>query len=107
MWVYFRSGHGTYLVYTIALSNFVLIFYRLLVEQVSFFNALFPSLTIFGIAFFILYLPIAILIGKWHFKTQLETDYIEHTKYNPPILEILKNQEKIMQHLKIDDEKTD
>ncbi len=105
MWVYFRSGHGTYLVYTTALTNFVLIFYRLLVEQVSVFNTIFPSLTIFVITFLVLYIPVAILVGRWHFKTQLETDFVESTKYNPPLLKIIENQEKIMKHLKIDSEK--
>lgn len=103
MWVYFRSGHGTYLVYTTALTNFILIFYRLLVEQVSFFNAIFPSLTIFVIIFLGLYVPVAILVGRWHFKTQLETDFVESTKYNPPLLKIIENQKKIMIHLKIDE----
>ncbi len=107
MWVYFRSGHGTYLVYTTALTNFILIFYRLLVEQVSFFNAIFTSLTMFVLVFLFLYIPVAIIVGRWHFKTQLETDFVEQTKYNPPLLKIIENQEKIIKYLKIDAEKND
>ena len=107
MWVYFRSGHGTYLVYTTALTNFILIFYRLLVEQVSFFNAIFPSLTIFILVFLFLYIPTAIIVGRWHYKTQLSTDFNEQYKQNPPLLKIIENQEKIMKYLKIDDEEKD
>ncbi len=75
-WFDFRNGHATYLIFLLAFGNFVLIFYRLLIEQVSIFEVIFPSLWIFALVFILVYIPAAILIGAWHRKTQLrvETD---------------------------------
>ena len=63
-----------YLIFLLAFGNFVLIFYRLLVEQVSWIEAIFPSLWIFVLVFVIAYIPLSIVIGAWHRKTQLRVE---------------------------------
>ena len=73
-WFDFRTGHTTYLIFLLAFGNFVLIFYRLLVEQVSWIEAIFPSLWIFVLVFIIAYIPLSIVIGAWHRKTQLRVE---------------------------------
>ena len=73
-WFDFRTGHSTYLIFLLAFGNFVLIFYRLLVEQVSWIEAIFPSLWIFVLVFVLAYIPLSIVIGAWHRKTQLRVE---------------------------------
>jgi len=77
-WMDFRQGHSTYLLFILSFSNFVLIFYRLLVEQVEFLDNIFSELWVFGLVFILLYIPIAVVIGLWHRKTQvkIESDLI-------------------------------
>jgi len=60
--VYFRRGHGSWLAYLISFANFVVIQYRLLVER------LLPSLSAFIVTFFLVYVPLAIIIGRYDIK---------------------------------------
>ncbi len=64
----FRAGHGTYLAFAVSLVTFVLIVHRLLIERVPELNAIFGDLLIFTIVFAILYVPIAVFIGRWHMR---------------------------------------
>jgi len=66
--VYFRRGHGSWLAYLISFANFVVIQYRLLVERIPFLESLLPSLSAFIITFFLVYVPIAIIIGRYDIK---------------------------------------
>jgi len=77
-WTDFRLGHGIYLIFLLSFSNFVLIFYRLLVEKIEFLGGIFSSLWFFVIVFILIYIPVAILIGLWHRRTQvsIETDLV-------------------------------
>ena len=54
--------------------NFVTIQYALLVDRVPILNSVFPSLWIFAIVFITAYLPLAIVIGYWHRKTQWKVE---------------------------------
>jgi len=67
-WAYFRRAHGTYLVFFISFANFVVIQYRLLVEYVPMLKMLFSSLTAFAITFFLVYIPLAIIIGWYDYR---------------------------------------
>lgn len=67
-WTYFRRGHGTYLAFLMSFANFMVIQYRLLIEYVSFLDALFSSLTAFAATFFLVYLPTATVIGWLDYK---------------------------------------
>jgi hypothetical protein len=82
-WYDFRQGHGMYLVFVMSFVNFVLIFYRLLIEQIDFLGDLFSNLWIFLIIFLALYIPTAILIGNWHRKTQMRIEHEQSMKQSP------------------------
>ena len=66
--VYFRRGHGSWLAYLISFANFVVIQYRLLVERIPFLESLIPSLSAFIVTFFLVYVPLAIIIGRFDIK---------------------------------------
>lgn len=82
-WYDFRQGHGMYLVFAMSFVNFVLIFYRLLIEQIDFLGDLFSNLWIFVIIFLVVYIPAAILIGNWHRKTQMKIEHEQSMKQSP------------------------
>jgi len=69
-WLDFRNGHSIYLIFLMTFANFVTIQYGLLIEQVPFLKNLFESIWIFAIIYVSAYVPIAIVIGYWHRKTQ-------------------------------------
>lgn len=82
-WFDFRQGHGMYLVFAMTFTNFVLIFYRLLIEQVEFLGDVITNLWIFVVIFLGIYIPVAILIGNWHRKTQMKIEHEQAMKQNP------------------------
>ena len=82
-WYDFRQGHGMYLVFAMSFVNFVLIFYRLLIEEVNFLDEIFSNLWIFVIIFLMGYIPLAILIGNWHRKTQMRIEHEQSMKQSP------------------------
>jgi len=82
-WLDFRQGHGLYLIFALSFANFILIFHRLLIERIEFLDEIFSSLLAFAIVFVILYIPIAILIGFWHRKTQLKIEAEQAMRQNP------------------------
>lgn len=82
-WLDFRQGHGVYLIFAMAFANFILIFHRLLIERIDVFNQIFPNLWTFAIIFVVLYIPIAILIGRWHRKTQIRVETEQNLRNNP------------------------
>ena len=82
-WFDFRQGHGMYLVFAMTFTNFVLIFYRLLVERIEFLGDWFSNLWIFIVIFLGVYIPIAILIGNWHRRTQMKIEHEQSMKQSP------------------------
>lgn len=99
IWMYFRLGHGQYLLYATSFSNFILIFYRLAIEQVPYLEAVVPTLTLFVILFLPTYIVLAVFVGRWHVKYQLVNDQIITATYNPPLKKILENQDVILKRL--------
>lgn len=73
-WLNFRQGHSYYLIFAMSFANFILIFYRLLVERVETLSDLFSDLWVFVAVFVAFYVPAAILIGHWHHKTQVKIE---------------------------------
>ena len=73
-WYEFRLGHSTYLIFMLTFVNFILISYRLLIERIPFLQKFIPELWIFAILFLGIYIPVAIIIGFWHRKTQLKVE---------------------------------
>ena len=82
----FRAGHGTYLAFAVSLVTFVLIVHRLLIERVPELNAVFGDLLIFTIVFAILYVPIAVFIGRWHMRNQYKVESTMTFMNNPSML---------------------
>jgi len=82
-WYEFRQGHSFYLILLLSLANFVLIFHRLLIERVGFLNEIFSQLWFFFLIFVLGYIPVAVLIGYWHKKTQLKIDTEMVMRQNP------------------------
>ena len=73
-WLDFRNGHSTYLTFILAFSNFILISYYFLINKVTFLNSFIPSLWAFIAIFIVVYIPLVILIGRWHRTTQYQTE---------------------------------
>ena len=82
-WWEFRQGHSTYLIFLLTFMNFVLIAYRLLIERIPFFQELFPQLWIFVLIFVLVYIPLSIIIGNWHRRTQLRVESTINILENP------------------------
>jgi amino acid permease len=82
-WYDFRQGHGMYLVFAMSFVNFVLIFYRLLIEEINVLGEFFSNLWIFVVIFLAIYIPAAILIGNWHRKTQMRIEHEQSMKQSP------------------------
>ena len=82
-WYDFRNGHSIYLIFALTFSNFVLIFHRLLIERIPFLDEIFTDLWFFMIIFVLIYVPVAVLIGHWHKKTQMRVETEVLTRQNP------------------------
>lgn len=82
-WYEFRMGHSTYLIFLLTFTNFILISYRLLIEKVPFLENIVPDLWIFVLLFLLIYIPVSILIGYWHRRTQLKVEYMLKSKEMP------------------------
>jgi len=82
-WYDFRLGHGLYLIFALSFANFILIFYRLLIEEIEILGEAFSSLWIFTAFFVILYIPVALVVGLWHRRTQLKVEAEQVLRQNP------------------------
>jgi len=82
-WFDFRQGHSYYLIFALSFGNFVLIFHRLFIERIPVLNEILGNLGIFVIIFVLLYIPIAIIIGTWHRKSQMKIDVDLALRQNP------------------------
>lgn len=76
-------GHSIYLIFLMSFANFMLIFHRLLIERVEWLDNLFGDLWLFGILFVFLYVPVAIVVGAWHRRTQIKVDSDVHILQSP------------------------
>lgn len=90
-WFDFRQGHSIYLIFAMSFANFVLIFYRLLIEQVEILADVFTSLWIFLIVFLLAYIPAALLIGLWHRRTQMKVETTLTMRQNPLLAVYFRN----------------
>ena len=69
-WLDFRQGHSIYLAFLIMFANFITIQYSLMIERIPAFSTLFSNVWVFVLAFIAVYMPLAIIIGYWHRKSQ-------------------------------------
>ena len=82
-WFDFRLGHSVYLIFLLSFSNFILIFHRLLIERIEFLNEIFSELWMFLILFVGIYIPVSIVVGAWHRKTQIKVEKEQELLNNP------------------------
>ena len=68
-WLDFRNGHSIYLVFLLTLVNFILIAYNFAILKIQALST-FLNLPLFVLIFFLVYVPIAIIIGYWHRRNQ-------------------------------------
>jgi hypothetical protein len=73
-WLDFRNGHSIYLVFIMTFANFIAIQYNLIIEKLPIFASMFDNLWIFAILFLLAYIPLAIMIGYWHRKSQWKVE---------------------------------
>ncbi len=73
-WLDFRNGNGQYLRFFLAFSNTIIIGYFFLVERIYFFDDIFTNMASFVVVFLAIYIPVSILFGLWHMKTQQRTE---------------------------------
>jgi hypothetical protein len=69
-WLDFRQGHSIYLAFLIMFANFITIQYSLMVDRLPALQPLFSNVLVFAVAVIAVYMPIAIVVGYWHRKSQ-------------------------------------
>ena len=74
LWLDTRLGTQQYLMLLLVMVNFILIMYNYFIEKNTMTENLIPNLWLFSIIFIVFYLPISILIGRWHTQTQLHIE---------------------------------
>jgi len=73
-WLDFRNGHSIYLVFAMTFANFITIQYQLLIDQLPYLSNIFNSIWIFAILFILAYVPVSIVLGYWHRKSQWKVE---------------------------------
>jgi hypothetical protein len=73
-WLDFRNGHSIYLIFILTFANFITIQYKLLIDQIPYLAGVFNNIIIFAIVFVLMYVPIGIVLGYWHRKTQWKVE---------------------------------
>jgi hypothetical protein len=80
-WLDFRNGHGIYLVFFMTVAQFLIIQYRLLLNNIPLFHSI--PLWVFTVVFMAMYVPLGAIIGYWHRRTQYNVDNQTHFERNP------------------------
>ena len=73
-WLDFRNGHTIYLVFAMTFANFITIQYQLLIDKLPLSAGIFSSIWIFAITFILFYVPLSIILGYWHRKSQWKVE---------------------------------
>ncbi len=68
LWIYFKAGHGGYLVYSLSLLNFVVLQHRLLISYIPFLSQYMGRLSTFIVMFAVVYFPVAVIIGYLEYR---------------------------------------
>jgi hypothetical protein len=55
-------------------ANFITIQYKLLIDTVPYLSGIFNSIWSFAILFILLYVPLSIILGYWHRKSQWKVE---------------------------------
>ena len=67
LWIYFKTGHRGYLVYTLSIMNFVVLQHRLLISYIPALSKYLSKLSTFFMVFIFTYIPLAIVLGYFEF----------------------------------------
>ena len=78
-------GHSIYLTIFLGFINFILIVYNFLIEGNETLENFISEIWVFSVIFLALYIPVSILIGRWHTNTQIHVD-MELKMHEDPIL---------------------
>ena len=89
-WWEFRVGHSTYLIFLLTFMNFILISHRLLIERIPFLQEILPDLGTYMVLFLIVYIPLSVIIGFYHRKTQLKVEQTLTMQENPFIAKLFR-----------------
>lgn len=73
-WLDFRNGHSIYLVFVMTFANFITIQYQLLIDRLPYLAGIFDSILTFAILFVLAYVPLSIVLGYWHRKSQWKVE---------------------------------
>ena len=73
-WLDFRNGHSIYLIFVLTFANFITIQYKLLIDQIPYLAGVFNNIIVFAILFVLMYVPIGIVLGYWHRKSQWKVE---------------------------------
>ena len=73
-WLDFRNGHSIYLVFAMTFANFITIQYQLLIDKLPYSAGIFNSIWIFAVLFILAYVPVSIVLGYWHRKSQWKVE---------------------------------
>lgn len=73
-WLEFRTGNGAYVSMFLSVVSFMIIVHRLLIERVPILGQIFGDLLSFSLIFMALFVPICIIIGRWHYKHQFKVE---------------------------------
>ncbi|MDR4511783.1 MAG: hypothetical protein MRJ93_08780 [Nitrososphaeraceae archaeon] len=74
-WLDFRQGHSIYLIFILTFANFITIQYKLLLDKIPSVDSLTGGNIIgFATIFIALYVPLGIIIGYWHRKSQWKVE---------------------------------
>lgn len=68
LWIYFKTGHGTYLSFILSMVNFVIIQYNFVISKVPALQSLLPSLGAFVLFFGVTYFPVATVVGVLEYR---------------------------------------
>ena len=80
-WLDFRNGHSIYLVFLLTLVNFILIVYNFAILKIPVLST-YLTLPLFVLIFFLVYVPMAIIIGYWHRRNQYAVENEAMTQEN-------------------------
>jgi hypothetical protein len=71
------------LIFALSFSQWIVIQWRLLVQEVPALNAVLGDLWVFALLFIVVYIPAALLIGYWHRIKQMRTETMVYFEQSP------------------------
>ncbi len=101
IYFYFREGYRVFISFPVAVFNFIVIQYTLLIERISFLKILFPRLLYFILIVVPILFVVAVLLGRYRYKKGMfsEEAYVQAMR-NPITQKILKRLDKIEKELR-------